>query len=216
MKKTIPLVLSFILLTVLSLLIYFKKDKVEQWFTYQKRDHKKIDSYPTTLQEKRRARIEDSPYDQGQERQESSQKERSPASQKYYDSERSSIPGRTWRITPDQKIPDEVSFLNKPRKEWRDALGKNILKFLRPKTKLFVKKEGAHTLLKRDGALHVEKVNIKMESPEGRQFSYHAYVDSETGKIVKTWNQTIHEPMGKKDTRLTPSGHISPDGSTRY
>lgn len=209
MKKFFAFTFLFLAVGFLAYFLWPSSKEKEDWHTYNKENTNKINSYPTTLNEKKEARIET-------ESKEVKTEGRAPASIKKATPEKRSISDRTWNLKPDQKLPKKITFLNEPKKEWRDLLGQDLMRFLRPQTKVFIKNQGSHTILKRNGGLHVEKVHIKMQSPEGRQYSYHAYVDSETGKVIKTWNQTIHEPMGKKTQKLKPSGHISPDGVIRY
>jgi hypothetical protein len=207
MKKVLGLTFIFLIVGVLAYLLWPNSKKAQSWHTYNKEDTSTIKSYPTTKNEKKAAHLDHENEKKGT---------RKPASIKKTIDKKSSASNRTWTLKPGQKLPKKITFLNEPKKEWRDLLGQDLMRFLRPQTKIYVKNQGSHTLLKRDGGLHVEKVHIKMQSPEGRQYSYHAYVDSETGKVVRTWNQTIHEPMGKKTQKLKPSGHISPDGVIRY
>lgn len=210
MKKIFVATFAIILLIGLGYFFLTSKSKKENWYTFNKETTNTINSYPSTPKEKEQARLDDTVVAK------TTKEERKPASIKPKKKPETSIGKRTWSLNADQKVPNKISFLNEPKKEWRELLGQDLMKFLRPRTKVFIKKEGSHTILKRNGGLHVEKVHVKMQSPEGRQYSYHAFVDSETGKVIQTWNQTIHEPMGKKPQSLRPSGHISPDGVTRY
>lgn len=207
MKKVISFTFAFVIIGVLAYLFWSTSRPAPQWHTYNKENTSTIKSYPTTPNEKKTAHLD---------HEDEKKAERKPASVKKTIDKKSSAKNRTWSLKPDQLLPKQISFLNEPKKEWRELLGQDLLRFLRPQTKIFIKNQGSHTLLQRNGGLHVEKVHIKMQSPEGRQYSYHAYVDSETGKVLRTWNQTIHEPMGKKTQKLQPSGHISPDGVVRY
>lgn len=181
------------------------------WVTFKKTTPKKIDSYPSTPQEKAEAKIDS---DDSQNEQPQAQDQRSPASVKKQAP--TSLKDRKWILHANQKLPNKITFKNEPKKNWKELMGQDVMRFLRPETKLLVKKEKSLTLLERDGGLHVEQVYIKMISPEGKHFSYHAFVDSETGKIIKTWNRTIHEPMGKETPKIRPSGFINPNGSTQF
>lgn len=205
----------FIFLSLLvvggALFYYFQKDHSptgESWVTFKKTTPKKVDSYPTTPEEKEVAKLPT----------EESKPQRTPASTKPapIKKARKSLPGREWNLFANQKIPKKISFKNEPKEDWKALMGQDIMRFLRPDTKLFVKKEKSLTILERDGGLHVEQVYIKMISPEGRQYSYQAYVNSETGKVIKTWNRTIHEPMGKETPKFRPTGIINPNGSEQF
>ncbi len=215
MKKLAGLTL-FCLLLVVAYWLWPKSVSHEEWTTFKKATPQKIDTYPTTEKEKKAAQIdqeENSPNDE----QEASSSKRAPASIKKPDTNMpESLPGRQWGLYPNQEVPQKITFKNEVNPEWKSLMGRDVLRFLRPDTKLFVKKEKSLTLLERGLGRHVEQVYVKMISPEGRHFSYHAYVDSESGKVLRTWNNTIHEPMGKETPKFKPSGFINPDGATRF
>lgn len=119
--------------------------------------------------------------------------------------------GRSWQVYPGQPIPPVLSFRNKRSKDWKKKLGNSVMRFLKNDTKLFLKEMDSLSILERDKARFVEKVSIRIQSPQGRLNSYNALVDSETGEIVKTWNQTIHESMtqNKNALKLRASGGLN-------
>jgi hypothetical protein len=214
MKKLISLTL-FCLLIVAAYWLWPTTPSPEEWTTFKKATPQKIDSYPTTAKEKKAAQIDQDESPQPDQGLDSSKRE--PAAVKRQESDiPESLPGRQWGLYPNQKVPQKITFKNEVNPEWKSLLGQDVLRFLRPDTKLFVKKEKSLTLLERGLGRHVEQVYVKMISPEGRHFSYHAYVDSESGKVIRTWNNTIHEPMGKETPKFRPSGFINPDGATRF
>ena len=58
--------------------------------------------------------------------------------------------------------------------------------------------EGSYIKLVGRKARYVEKVLISYSSKfNNTPSSFNAFVDSETGRIVQTWNRTIHEDYGK-------------------
>ncbi|GEM_PF-1535966 len=186
----------------------------DEWQTYKKTSPQNIYSYPTTPEEKEEVKISSAPAKPASNEPSS---KRAPASKdKTKPKRKQSIPGRNWSLHPGQNLPEKYSFLNEVNKEWKSLMGQDVLKFLRPETKLFIKSQESLTLLERNGARHVEQVYVKMVSPEGRHFSYQAYVDSETGNIIKTWNNTIHEPMGRKPATFKATGQLGPDGAKRF
>lgn len=48
-------------------------------------------------------------------------------------------------------------------------------------------------------ALYVETVKITLKNEQNSQVSFNAMVDSETGKILKNWNQPVIDNFDKKD-----------------
>lgn len=209
---------TFILFTAI-VYYYFQTTSVDEkenssWVTFKKTSPKKIDSYPTTAKEKKEAKISAN-LNHGQEDNSAKTEKRSPASLRP-NAQTESLKGRLWNLHANQKLPKEISFQNSPKDNWKSLMGQDVMRFLRPETLLFVQKQKSLTLLERGVGLHVEQVYVKMISPEGRHYSYNAFVDSETGKVVRTWNQTIHEPMGKKTTKMRPSGFINPNGAQQF
>jgi len=59
-------------------------------------------------------------------------------------------------------------------------------------------------------ALYVETVKITLKNEQGSSVSFNAMVDSETGKILKNWNQPVIDNFDKRDTfkvRVDPRYH---------
>ncbi len=86
-----------------------------------------------------------------------------------------------------------LTYKNKYNKEWKGKLGKKLLAFQPKNVKLFIRKDDALVLIERGGGRLVEKVSISFIHTNGMKTGYEAYIDSETGDVVKTWNQTRHE-----------------------
>lgn len=218
-KHAFIFTIAFVLLGLAAYKLWPSPKAPEEWTTFKKATPQKVESYPTTPKEKALAKIDDQTQKEPLPQNDEKENQRAPASKAPAKKENQgpeSIPGRYWNLYPNQEVPQKMTFKNEVNKEWKALMGQDILRFLRPDTKLFVKKEKSLTLLERGLGRHVEQVYVKMVSPEGRQFSYHAYVDSESGKVLRTWNNTIHEPMGKETPKIRPSGLISPDGSTQF
>lgn len=212
MKKGF-LFFSFIALIVA--VVWFTRSQREQWQTFVKKENQMIKSYPTTQAEKKVAKIDTmkpkSHQDLAQNRATSPDSaKRNPASQKDNSSQ------RKLHKFPGQFVKEDAGPLNKPHKEWKKRFGSDLLRFMRPETKVFLKKLESLTIYKKGHPFYVEKVHVKLTTPEGRLFSYNALVDSETGKIVETWNQTNHEPLGHQRPKISPSGAITKDDVIRF
>ena len=114
-----------------------------------------------------------------------------------------SLKHRAWKGIGPRPLSSEID--NEYNPLWKEELGKNLLRFLRPKTKSIVRREGSALIKHKGKNLLVEHVLVKLKSPEGRHFGYNAYVDSHSGKVVKTWNRTIHEQYSRSALRLSPT-----------
>ncbi len=165
------------------------------WKTFSKVSLKDIKSYPTTGEEKKEMKISD---DVGHE--EKAPSARDIASINHSDSSQSD--SRPWKGVGPRPLNSEID--NEFNPLWKDKLGKNLLRFLRPKTKTIVKRESSAIIKHKGKNLLVEHVMVKLKSPEGRHYGYNAYVDSASGQVLHTWNRTIHEQLGRKSLRFSP------------
>lgn len=48
-------------------------------------------------------------------------------------------------------------------------------------------------------SLNVETAKISFKAPDGREISFKAMVDSQTGKILQTWDQPVFDDFSHKD-----------------
>lgn len=105
-------------------------------------------------------------------------------------------------LFPGQKLPAKISYKNKISPNWKEKLAPSLMRFLDPKTKLFIKKEQSLIVFERGIARYTEKVLVKFQTKAGRHYSYNALVDSETGHIIKTWNKLQHEGIGHEKIKF--------------
>ena len=182
--------------------LWSAKPEQEQWQTYNKLDNEKIESYPTTPKETKANRLPDI---------KPSPKTRTPAALSPKQPEKREIINSSGKC-----VSKKILAKNEISKEWKEKLGQNLLRFLRPDTSVYIKKQKSVSLLENDRLRHAEVVIIQLKSPEGRRYSYNAYVDSQSGKVLQTWNRTIHEFYGEKPKKLSPAGTLHPKGSTRF
>ncbi len=196
--KTIHLSTTVVFLAI-SIFTYIKFDQSDKttqsedtnnWKTYNKVSQDKIESYPTTHKEKDEMKVEST-----------KKNDRKTASKTSMPTP--SLKHRAWRGIGPRPLSSEVD--NEYNPLWKEELGKNLLRFLRPKTKSIVRREGSALIKHKGKNLLVEHVLVKLKSPEGRHFGYNAYVDSQSGKVVKTWNRTIHEQYSRSALRLSPT-----------
>jgi len=161
------------------------------WKTFNKVSLKDISSYPTTSAEKKDMNVDDKSIAKGEKQ----KTKRSMASTGVPD-----LKQRSWQGTGPRPLSSEIDNNYNPR--WKEELGKNLLRFLRPNTKTIVKRETSALIKHKGQNLMVEHVLVKLKSPEGRHYGYNAYVDSSNGKIIHTWNRTIHEQFVRQALRL--------------
>jgi Zn-dependent metalloprotease len=91
------------------------------------------------------------------------------------------------------KDSSNLEYKNEFNKDWKKNLGNKLLAFQKEDVKLFIRKDDSFLLMERGGARLVEKVTISFYHANGMKTGYEAYVDSETGAVVKTWNLSRHE-----------------------
>lgn len=201
MKKYLKIILfsSTILFLAIGIFTYIKYNKNEHtvqsqgmnhWKTYNKVSQNKIESYPTTKKEKDEMKVVSA-----------KKNDRDLASQSQTPTP--SLKHRSWKGIGPRPLSSEID--NEYNPLWKEELGKNLLRFLRPKTKSIVRREGSALIKHKGKNLLVEHVLVKLKSPEGRHFGYNAYVDSHSGKVLKTWNRTIHEQYSRSALRLSPT-----------
>ena len=108
-----------------------------------------------------------------------------------------------------EKYRDEsidLSMQNSVNPNWKELLGKDLLRFQKEDTKIIIKDELSLIKVKDSQGLYLEQVIITYLLKDGTQNSFHALVNSETGFVIDTWDRTIHEQYQKAHLKLVPSG----------
>ncbi len=95
----------------------------------------------------------------------------------------------------------KLKFTNKPSKNWLTKLEKSLGRGSPSDTKIEIKPERSLILLEGSLAKNTEQVVVVFNSENNRN-SFRAMVDSQTGKVIRTWDHTINE--NKKTINLTP------------
>lgn len=102
-------------------------------------------------------------------------------------------------VAPVRK-PASTGYVNAPSPDWEDKLttslkaqAGNTLKEL----KIVTNKSLIWT--RDDVPLHVQSVTVSMTNQQDVQSSFSALVDSQTGKILETWNQSIFDPANVRE-----------------
>ncbi|MCP4913028.1 MAG: hypothetical protein GY909_07905 [Oligoflexia bacterium] len=88
----------------------------------------------------------------------------------------------------------KVEILNRPKKEWKENLAKKLLRGRdKDKVSVFIKKEKSLIQMERNGARYIEQVVVSIHKSRFGTTGYRAFIDSETGSVLKTWDRTVHE-----------------------
>lgn len=94
----------------------------------------------------------------------------------------------------------KLRVANKPTENWKPALEKALLAQGGPNVKdIQISKLDSFIWTESGVALYVETVKITLKNAQNTQVSFNAMVDSETGKILKNWNQPVIDNFDKKN-----------------
>lgn len=102
--------------------------------------------------------------------------------------------------------PEESSTITQPHVEekkypvWESNLRQNILAQAGSQTPEISITKIKSFVMQRDGvSLNVDSVLVKLKVDKKEKTSFKALVDSETGKILQTWDQPVYDPIEHKD-----------------
>lgn len=99
-----------------------------------------------------------------------------------------------------KQIPAGARFVNKPSPEWKNLLelslktqgGENL-------KEIKIEREKSLIWMKDNQALMVESVLVSLTNQQDTHSSFRALVDSQTGKILESWDRTLFDPASTKD-----------------
>lgn len=104
---------------------------------------------------------------------------------------------RQWIGANDDIIKSgKIAMKNKPDTKWHDKLETSLVRGLPHKTTVEINHEKSVVLVSGHNALNAEQVVVIFNSEKNRN-SYRAMVNSQTGKVIRTWDHTIHENIRK-------------------
>ena len=103
---------------------------------------------------------------------------------------------------------EKLDFINEENPDWKEELSRKLLDTLDKKPNLKVIKEKSLIKLIGKKARYLEQAIVIIEYENGNENSFRALIDSETGKIIRSWDRTIHENFGKRPEGLKPSGSL--------
>ena len=101
---------------------------------------------------------------------------------------------------PLERTPASSSYVNKPSPEWKKRLetslkaqAGNSLKSMK------IQKESSLVWMRDENPILVESVIVTLTNHQKVQSSFRALVDSQTGKVLESWDQTIFDPANVRD-----------------
>lgn len=103
------------------------------------------------------------------------------------------LPKREWVGKKDDVVKSgRVKFANTVSEEWSLKLEESLLRGMPEDVTLEIQNERDLIVLEGQTATNAQQVVVIFNSPEKRN-SYRALVDAQTGRILKSWDHTIHE-----------------------
>lgn len=98
-------------------------------------------------------------------------------------------------LNPIKKDKHSNSYVNKISPNWKGKLEESLKKQMGSELKELKVQPLKALILERDGhALHVHAVIIKIKNTSNMESTFNAMIDSQTGKVLETWNQPVFEP----------------------
>ncbi len=137
-----------------------------------------------------------------------------PKKEPFIDVEKLEIDGKRVVGLPPGKEKAEIMNLkvaNHATDNWKPALEKALLAQGGDKIKdMKIEKLDSYVWTESGLALYVETVKVTLKGERNQSVSFNAMVDSETGKILKNWNQPVIDHFNSKDQmkiRIDPRYH---------
>lgn len=180
--------------------------KIEEWITFQKHPHHPnlVRSHASTKTEKQLVNI---PTMRKQD-----EVKREPAQTKEEKLKKLSYKGREIFnfLDKEQKNIGNLGALNRPSEDWKGKAAGKLLRFQDPSTKLFMMPQKSLVKIEENGARYVEIVEVKFLTKKGKRTSYSALIDSQSGELIRSWNQSIQDSVfSRKDkVDLTATGNL--------
>jgi Zn-dependent metalloprotease len=95
---------------------------------------------------------------------------------------------------------------NKVDKKWKAKALSNLSKVWIGDKGIEIEHKDSAVFIKNGIAKNVEHVLVSLVHNNGNPSSFEAYIDSQTGKIIKTWNKTRYESRKPLSVDPTPLG----------
>jgi LAS superfamily LD-carboxypeptidase LdcB len=116
------------------------------------------------------------------------------------------------RLNSNTPLTDEdmenLEFINEINPNWKDTFTQKMLDSLEENPSLTVKKERSFIKIIGKKAQYVEQVRVIIQYENGKENSFRSIIDSENGKIIRSWDKTIHENFVSRPKGFSPSGSL--------
>ncbi len=191
----------FSVLVALGITLYTKHDsdhwnqaQSPKWNTFVKKSGRQVASYESTEEELTKAKLSKP----------SNKQHRSPASigaERFYAfRENRVLQGDVEQKYIDPKTP--LPMINKVSKNWREKMGKDLMRFQNEETKVMVQDEFSVIRIVEGQGQYMQQVAITYLLPTGERNSFRALIDSESGMILETWDKSIGEKTAKQKEKI--------------
>ncbi len=171
--------------------------QVSKWNTYVKKANQGMASYESTEEELIKAKLS-----------KPSKQHRTPASigsERFYSfRDNRVLQGDEGALDPkylDPKTP--LPMINKVSKNWRDEMGKDLMRFQNENTKVMVHDEFSVIRIVDDQGQFLQQVAITYLLPTGERNSFRALIDSESGMILETWDRSLGEKTTEQKEKIS-------------
>lgn len=92
-------------------------------------------------------------------------------------------------VEPPLASTEGLQYLNQIDSKWEERLVSNLLAFQAPETKVIVQHVKSLLIVKKEGLRYAEEVIVSYQNEKQLTGGFTALVDSQSGKIIKTWNR---------------------------
>lgn len=96
---------------------------------------------------------------------------------------------------PLNRVPSSTNYLNTPSDDWEEKLESKLKEQAGDSLKeITITKERSLIWMRDQNPLHVESVKISMTNQQEVKATFRALVDSQTGKVLESFDQTVFDP----------------------
>lgn len=197
MKQTFTFIFSFLI--AVGITIYSKNRQIvpmeisskNSWRTFSKNHLNEVYGHQTTTAEYLAAKIPDPVQKMGNNQRGPSSVAPSPYLSRH---------NRKLMGTINGKYADtdtELEMINVVSSEWKEQMGTDLMRFQSEKTKIMVREDASLIKIENEKGRYVEQVTITFLMEGGITNSFKALVDSSSGRILETWDKSIHEKISQ-------------------
>lgn len=185
MKKFFMIFSSFIFAIFIANYVKVRNEDAiiaeTQWHTYEKTKHLKVQKHVTSEDELAKIQLPSSSHPKN-----------------YVEKKEAKDSVETRKIVgvidEDFNIKD-LNFSNEINPDWKDTLAENLIRLHSEDTKVLIKKNKSFLKVQHKVGTYVEEVLITYVKNNRPLSSFKALIDSGSGKILETWDQTINEKI---------------------